>query len=42
MTEPGLRARLEEGARRLAREFTWDKIAAQTVEVYVGAAGVAR
>ena len=29
--DPGLRARLEEGARTLAAEFTWERIARQTV-----------
>jgi glycosyltransferase involved in cell wall biosynthesis len=34
MTDPALRARLERGATELAREFTWDRIAARTVQVY--------
>ena len=36
MVEPGLRARLEAGARDLAQRFTWDKIAARTADVYRG------
>jgi len=36
MAEPGLRLRLEIGAHRLARRFTWDKIAARSVEVFRG------
>jgi glycosyltransferase involved in cell wall biosynthesis len=35
---PGLRARLEAGARELSRQFTWDKIAARTADVYRGVA----
>jgi glycosyltransferase involved in cell wall biosynthesis len=38
MIEPGLRARLEAGAHVLAEYFTWDKIAARTLEVYRGVA----
>ena len=38
MAEPGLRARLEAGALDLSRQFTWDKIAARTAEVYRGVA----
>ncbi|HLF27858.1 MAG TPA: glycosyltransferase family 4 protein [Anaerolineae bacterium] len=36
LAEPGLRARLEAGALDLARQFTWDKIAARTTDVYSG------
>ncbi len=36
MIEPGLRQRLESGARQLAQKFTWDKIAARSVEVFRG------
>ena len=36
MTEPGLRVRLEAGARQLAQQFTWDKIAARSFEVFRG------
>ncbi|HET7091572.1 MAG TPA: glycosyltransferase [Anaerolineae bacterium] len=36
MTEPGLRQRLESGARQIAQKFTWDKIAARSVEVFRG------
>jgi glycosyltransferase involved in cell wall biosynthesis len=32
--EPGLRHRLGEGARRLAQQFTWEGIAASTLELY--------
>jgi len=38
MAEPGLQARLEAGARALAQQFTWDRIAAHTAEVYRGVA----
>ncbi len=38
MSVPGPRAHLEAGARELARQFTWDKIAAQTASVYRGVA----
>jgi glycosyltransferase involved in cell wall biosynthesis len=34
MEDAALRARLERGAAELSRMFTWDRIAAQTVEVY--------
>lgn len=34
IAEPGLRARLEDGARVLAEKFTWDKIAVRTADVY--------
>ena len=34
MADPALRARLERGAAALAREFTWDRIAARTAQVY--------
>ena len=34
MDDPALRARLEGGASELARQFTWDRIAARTVDVY--------
>jgi len=34
MQDAALRARLERGAAELSRMFTWDRIAAQTVEVY--------
>ncbi len=34
MAEPGLRARLEAGALDLAQHFTWERIAAQTADVY--------
>ncbi|MBN1889221.1 MAG: glycosyltransferase family 4 protein [Thermoflexales bacterium] len=34
LDSPTLRARLESGAAELARQFTWDAIAARTVEVY--------
>lgn len=36
MIEPGLRDRLESGAQTLSRQFTWDKIAARTADVYGG------
>ena len=36
MTEPGLRRRLASGARQLAQTFTWDTIAARSVEVFRG------
>ena len=36
MTEPGLRQRLASGARQLAQTFTWDTIAARSVEVFRG------
>ena len=32
--DPGLRARLEHGAAELAQQFTWDRIAARTAQVY--------
>lgn len=32
--DPGLRARLEQGAAELAQQFTWDRIAARTALVY--------
>jgi glycosyltransferase involved in cell wall biosynthesis len=34
MDEPRLRARLEQGALELAQQFTWDRIAARTAQVY--------
>lgn len=34
MLSPALRTRLGRGAAELAKQFTWDKIAAQTVQVY--------
>ncbi len=34
MCDSALRARLEQGAAELAREFTWDRIAARTAQVY--------
>lgn len=34
MRDADLRARLEAGALELSRQFTWDKIAAQTFDVY--------
>jgi glycosyltransferase involved in cell wall biosynthesis len=34
MDEPTLRARLERGATELAQQFTWDRIAARTVQVF--------
>jgi glycosyltransferase involved in cell wall biosynthesis len=34
MDDPDLRARLERGAAELAQQFTWDRIAARTVQVY--------
>ena len=34
MGDPALRARLERGAAELAQQFTWDRIAARTAEVY--------
>lgn len=34
MASPELRQRLSEGARALADEFTWDKIAMRTIEVF--------
>lgn len=36
MCEPHLRARLENGASELSRQFSWGTIAARTVEVYRG------
>lgn len=38
MIEPGLRPRLETGARELSRQFSWDKIAAQTARIFAGVA----
>jgi glycosyltransferase involved in cell wall biosynthesis len=32
--DPALRAKLERGAAELAQQFTWDRIAARTAEVY--------
>jgi glycosyltransferase involved in cell wall biosynthesis len=34
MDDPALHARLERGAAELAQQFTWDRIAARTVQVY--------
>ena len=34
MANPALRTRLERGAAELAREFTWDRIAARTAQLY--------
>jgi glycosyltransferase involved in cell wall biosynthesis len=34
MDDPALRTRLERGAAELAQQFTWDRIAARTAEVY--------
>lgn len=34
ISEPMLRTQLAQGARELAREFTWDRIAEETVQVY--------
>ena len=34
MDDPGLRARLEEGAAALAEEFTWERIARRTLAFY--------
>jgi glycosyltransferase involved in cell wall biosynthesis len=34
MGDPALRTRLERGAAELAQQFTWDRIAARTAEVY--------
>ena len=34
MDNPDLRARLERGAAELAQQFTWDRIAARTIQVY--------
>ena len=34
LTDSGLRARLEDGARQAAKLYTWDQIARQTAEVY--------
>ncbi len=34
MSSPELRKRLAEGARELAKSFTWDRIAAQTARLY--------
>ena len=38
MLDPGLRARLEAGARDLSAQFAWDKIAARTARIYSGVA----
>jgi len=40
MADPALRARLEHGAAELAREFTWDRIAARTAQVYTQASSL--
>jgi len=37
MDDLALRVRLERGAADLARQFTWDRIAASTVQVYAEA-----
>ena len=37
MASPDLRQRLSEGARALSAEFTWDKIARRTIEVFEAA-----
>jgi glycosyltransferase involved in cell wall biosynthesis len=36
MTAPALRAQLARGALELSRSFTWERIAAQTAQVYSG------
>jgi glycosyltransferase involved in cell wall biosynthesis len=38
-SDADLRARLEKGAVRLAKEFTWDRIAARTAEFFAGLVG---
>jgi glycosyltransferase involved in cell wall biosynthesis len=39
MSDQALRARLEHGATELAQQFTWDRIAVRTAEVYRQACG---
>jgi len=39
MDDPDLRARLEHGAAELSQQFTWDRIAVRTAEVYRQACG---
>ena len=40
MADSALRTRLERGAAELAQQFTWDRIAARTAEVYERAASI--